>query len=58
LFHPLLLKRYDTANNPAIANIALNPGTSFSSGRGISVAVAAGDGVIGVGEGVGVRVGG
>jgi len=28
----LLLTRYATANNPAIANAASNPGTPFSSG--------------------------
>ena len=60
LFHPLLLKRYATANNPAIANASSNPGIPFSSDFGISVAVTVGVGVslgVGVGECVGVRIG-
>ena len=44
MFHPFLLKRYVTANNHVIANNTSNPGTTFSSGVGISV-VALGDGV-------------
>ena len=60
LFHFLFLKRYATANNPAIADTTSNPGT-LSSGVGISVAVVIGDGVeVGVGvdvRGTGVTVG-
>jgi len=60
LFHFLFLKRYATANNPAIADTTSNPGT-LSSGVGISVAVVVGDGVeVGVGvdvRGTGVTVG-
>ena len=57
IYHFLLLKRYATANNPAIADTTSNPGT----GVGLSVAVVVGDGVeVGVGvcatgiDGVGV----
>lgn len=58
LFHPLLLKRYATANNPANANTASNPSTPFSSGVGNSVGVTVGvDVSIGIGIGVGVGVG-
>jgi hypothetical protein len=58
LFHFLILKRYATANNPAIENITSNPGTPFSSDGGISATVVVGDGVIGVGvRGMGVTVG-
>ena len=40
LFYFLLLTRYTTANNPAIANIASNPGTPSSG---------VGDGIVGDG---------
>ena len=56
LFYLLLLKRYATANNPAIANITSNPGTPFSSGVGVGLGVGAGV-TIGVGETVTVSVG-
>jgi len=50
------LKRYATANNPAVANITSNPCTPFSSDVGIFVTVAAGEGVVGVGVSVGTGV--
>ncbi len=50
-----LLKRYATANNPAIANTPPNPGSSGASAAGTDVGVAVGL-VIWVGVAVGVTV--
>jgi len=48
VFHFLLLKRYATANNPAIAKIASNPsiGVGVASTSGVDIGIDVGVGIL------------